>query len=444
VTRASVSCDTAITLSEWENRHPDNDPTLKGRSLDADDDTLEIVRKLRQKNRISIEELKTGLALRTSSYVGTITLGRVKITIHPKIGGQQLFHLLRYASGLRHLDTFALSTIPMEKFGFQDLLIMQLIAEVGDLLLHGLHRTYTATEQQLHTPRGRIDFHQIAHRGGITQAQLPCRYYPRLNDCLINRVLLAGLKLAIRSSEDLSLTSELRRLTARLQDNVSSIALNQHVLRRLSRESNRLVAAYRPSIAIITMLLNAQGISLQRETSIQRLPGFLFDMNRFFQALIARFLRENLTNVTVVEEYRLKRMMNYLPDRNPKRLPAPVLRPDFILKRRGEIVAILDAKYRDLWAIRVPPRYMLYQLGMYALSQPPGMSATILYPTMAAAACEQAIAINDPDLGQERATIILRPVNLDKLENLILSSEHDQPTQEKMEFAQELAFGILN
>jgi len=251
----------------------------------------------------------------------------------------------------------------------------------------------------------------------MTQAQLPCRYHPRLNDCLINRVLLAGLHLATHLAEDLDLTSELRRLTRRLQDEVSLITLNRFVLRRLERESNRLVAAYRPSIEIITMLLKSQGISLEQETSKQRLSGFLFDMNRFFQALLARFLKENLVNVTVVEEYRLKPMMCYLPDRNPRGFGAPILRPDFILKRRDNIIAILDAKYRDLWANKLPP-YMLYQLGMYALSQRAGMSATILYPPTYNEAREQAIAISDPVLGRQRATVILRPVNLDKLDVL--------------------------
>jgi hypothetical protein len=61
---------------------------------------------------------------------------------------------------------------------------------------------------------------------------------------------------------------------------------------------------------------------------------------------------------------------------------------------------------------------MLYQLGMYALSQRAGMSATILYPTTYNEAREQAIAISDPVLGRQRATVILRPVNLDKLDVL--------------------------
>ncbi len=72
------------------------------------------------------------------------------------------------------------------------------------------------------------------------------------------------------------------------------------------------------------------------------------------------------------------------------------------------------------------------------------MSATILYPTTSVDAREQAIAISDPVLGWRRATVILRPVNLEKLENLIHSTEYDQPTREKTKIAYELALSNQN
>jgi hypothetical protein len=48
------------------------------------------------------------------------------------------------------------------------------------------------------------------------------------------RDAIAGLHLATHLAEDLDLTSELRRLTRRLQDEVSLTTLNRFVLRRLS------------------------------------------------------------------------------------------------------------------------------------------------------------------------------------------------------------------
>ena len=107
-----------------------------------------------------------------------------------------LLRLLRYAYGLRNLDIFAGVEYASEDQAFQELLINQLVAEVNELIARGLQRRYVRTDHDLTSPRGRIDVQRIARQGGIAQSTLPCSYHPRLEDCLVNQVLLQGLHLA--------------------------------------------------------------------------------------------------------------------------------------------------------------------------------------------------------------------------------------------------------
>ena len=447
--QASQFAESPIVLKEHRRYNPEH-KQLKGRAVNADKNAQVTIKELDKANILSVQDLKAGLAIRTFSHVGTIKVGDIALTIRPKIDGDQLLNLMQYALRLRPLKEYRPKTaISTAHHGFLDLLIKELIDQVSELISRGLHRAYTLTESELPTPRGRIDFCRIARQGGITKARLPCKYYPRSSDCLINQVLLAGLRLATGITFDFTLFGHLQHVIAQLENDVSHIELNRHVLRKLGSKVNRLVSAYESSLRIIQILYERQGASLVGQPSV-RLRGFLFDMNIFFEALIERFLRENLTSAQVYYHDPMSQMLAYEPScKNDKRRPI-TLRPDFILRKKGKIVGILDTKYRDLDAKcdnskTKLPREMLYQLGMYALSQPAGMSATILYPTTCQKACEQVITIDSPfrrpAASGHTACIKLRPVDLNRLQEVIQRSRNGGRTPEKIQFANKLAFG---
>ena len=194
-----------------------------------------------------------------------------------------------------------------------------------------------------------------------------------------------------------------------------------------------------PGITLIELLVRSTGITLQDSNRQVKLPGLLFDMNHFFERLITRFLSEHLSEFEVYPQSRLMGLMSYDPEHNPRRRQAPTPRPDLVIKQGTHLIALLDAKYRDLWESALP-REMLYQLAVYALSQGRNGKAVILYPTTEDSPKPQIIAIQDPLVGEQKAQIILRPVNLSCLSSLLRETGR-AATHERVQYAKFLVLG---
>ena len=414
--------DVSVTLSEWQTLTPENTPHLRDVSLGDGSDYQSTLHLLHKSNKVSIRELRTGVEITARSHVGRIQLGKLEVTIQPKIESGCMLRLLRYAYGFRGLHLYSRAEQLTSKLGFADLLISQLLQEAQELISRGLRMSYVRQDERLASPRGRIDIGRLALEAGSATATLPCQHFPRLEDTLINQVLLGGLRLAANVASLLELRRDASRLASQMDEQVSPIKLESAVMSRLSDHQSRLTQAYDPAIEIIRLLMESQGITLDGKTMPTQLPGFLFDMNTFFQAFVSRFLNDYLPNYSVHDEHGLKGMMRYDSKHNPRRRQSPTPRPDFVVKHRDSVVAILDAKYRDLWE-RSLPRDILYQLVIYAMSHPGLRSSTIIYPTTSTRARPARVNVTDPVRGQHLGRVWLRPLNLGQLDQLLSSAK---------------------
>ena len=430
----------SITLSEWQTLGPETSPALTNRFLDSSLATRRTVERLQEGQLLELSELRRGLRVTTRSHVGRVKLGPLEITVLPKIRGLPLLNLVRYAFGFRRLNLISQTDHDVDQLGLEDLLVHQLNAEAQELFSRGLRRSYVSTTERLSSPRGRIDLNRLALDGGTITATLTCQHHPRVEDTLLNQTLLAGLKLASSVSSVVELRRDSLRLASLLEEQVSQRRLDAALLDRAERMMNRLTGAYASAISIIRLLADAQGIVLDGTNTSAPLPGFLFDMNSFFQALISRFLRENLSGYTVRDEHGLRGMMRYNLNFHRPKWRSPTPRPDYVVMQRGAVCSILDAKYRDLWE-KPLPREMLYQLVVYAISPRQRPQSSILYPTMNDQAREVRIDISDPLLGKPLGQVCLRPVLLQRIESLI-EGKTSESFHERVEYAHQLAFGV--
>ena len=87
----------SFDLFEWESKFPEPGSDLEGLNFGSDQFVRDLADTLCQTGRLEVIELSKGLSIKAFSYVGTVRLGNIKITVRPKITGAPLLNLLRYA-----------------------------------------------------------------------------------------------------------------------------------------------------------------------------------------------------------------------------------------------------------------------------------------------------------------------------------------------------------
>lgn len=381
-----------VTLTEWQRL------LMPGRWLEGDEARATAAR-LTEEGRLEVRELRAGLELVARSYVGDVELGGLRVRIVPKLEPDALRSLLAFAHGTGGGRG--------RGEGPAEALAVQLLEEAEALWARGLAWRAGVRREALTAPRGRIDLKALASRG-LVDASLPCEYAERDPDTALNQALRAGLELAARCAP--SVAGRARSLDVALGRRVRRRVLDNALLREARGQLHEGARLYEGVLALIEALgrgeVGAGGA----------LPsGFLFDMNRFFQAVVGRLLRGHLPGVELHEEWSLVGLLRYAPEANPSLRRDPTPRPDFAVFSGGKLQAILDAKYRDLWAEPLP-REMLYQLAMYALGH--GREAIIVYPSDDPYAREARVELRDPGGPWGFRSIVLRPLSLAELVRL--------------------------
>jgi 5-methylcytosine-specific restriction enzyme subunit McrC len=439
MTRTSLSNPDArqdlvvVRLNEWQTVGPKEQPALRGQVV-TEPITQELIASLH--GRLEIRPTFDGIKITSSSFVGRVDVGNLRILVQPKLDRTPLTSLLQYAYGLHKMGMVEHTVSDVAKDGILEMLVAMLVTEVERVLAAGVPSRYVRREESLASPRGALLINEIARRGGVREAQLPCRHYLRDANWHLNRVMKSGLELALRLTSTSSLRQKLWTLIKRM-DGIDPLAvLREAEVDRAVSELTRITTPYQPTLTLIRLLLNSQGFTFEQQQKASTLPGFLFDMNAFFQRLLSRFLRESLRGFRIVDEKKIRGVLEYASSANPQRLRAPSPRPDYALFYGERLLAYLDAKYRDIWRQRLPSKW-LYQLTIYAIASPTHLSV-LLYPSTDGTARDARIIVRDPliQLAENESSVVIRPVNLLRLAGLL--SRGAEASLERTDFAMEL------
>jgi 5-methylcytosine-specific restriction enzyme subunit McrC len=64
-------------------------------------------------------------------------------------------------------------------------------------------------------------------------------------------------------------------------------------IQKAERSLTTITEANSPALTLVRLINDMAGVQLEVEGTSNRISGFLFDMNRFFQRLLSRFVREH-------------------------------------------------------------------------------------------------------------------------------------------------------
>ena len=110
--RGDLVTTISLRLAEWQTVSPDPGSPTEGVSLGTDLTPCWTWPAASPRAGIlEVLELRDGLIVRSTSFVGRVRLGEIEITVVPKLPTNALLKLLRYAYGLRDLRLFPATPI---------------------------------------------------------------------------------------------------------------------------------------------------------------------------------------------------------------------------------------------------------------------------------------------------------------------------------------------
>jgi 5-methylcytosine-specific restriction enzyme subunit McrC len=326
-----------VELSEWADIH------LPGTSLTAADRHL--AEQLGSSRRLYVDELLSGVRIRSQSWVGLVRFDGFDVRIIPKLadGNARLIQILALTGGIKPgWQSGALRTLDAQHVpDLLDLLTILLARESERILAQGVLHDYIEREEALGVVRGRflVD-RQWRRRFGQFQ-QLECRFDEHDSDIDENRLLSFTFGMCRSGIRNRGVLRRVRRL----HEQFGSVCESDYIDPKEVRTRlvyHRLNSHYEDAHALCWLILRAMGVADLLASGSIRSNLFLIDMNLLFEQFVHKFLEFCVGGHYRVDYQTKTRSVLWDADRN--RAYSAVI-PDFhLVGKQGNLV--VDAKYK--------------------------------------------------------------------------------------------------
>ncbi|WP_027327426.1 McrC family protein [Helicobacter pametensis] len=304
--------------------------------------------------------LPSKIELTTSYYVGfyhtTIEGQQVSLTITPRFGEKIANYLYANALGV-HLAK-STTSISQDKFYNQWFLALLWIGALeGAITQAHIPKSYVREKKNLTYFRGRLDVgKQILHN--LTSPHKMYCQYPKLTyDTPINRTLCKVYKILKKTHSSLfspSIQGHFSMLNDfGVRDEISMQEIESIRYTPLNR-------AYQKVIELSKIIISQKGQSNTTLESKSKGQGFFLDMSEVWESYLYKKILSKLEGYEARDCNLDGGDRVFLGSDNVREM-----RPDFKLMRGDKLVAIMDAKYKNVDSIEKVSREDLYQMMSY-------------------------------------------------------------------------------
>jgi 5-methylcytosine-specific restriction enzyme subunit McrC len=353
----------------------------------SDRDTLDqLAEESEGSQRLTIDELVSGIRIRSSSWVGVVRFAQFELRVVPKLARDSLgvLKMLAFAGGISRAQFLKTRrTLAGDReASLLDLVCWILANHSNRLIDGGLLQSYVPKSDSLPALRGRLDLVRQAVRRYGQVAPLECDYEEFDTDIIENRILAAALNSARRVASDAYVQSQVSLSQSVLTEATDLSGFQLSVAER-QLEYDRRNAHYREAHYWALVLLRGLGVEDLFESGGGTSFVFLFDMNAIFEDFVSRLVEDAFasTDIRVHRQYRDSAVViNEATNRS-----YAAIRPDLLLEEQSDPRrrVPVDAKYKLYDERKLDPSDV-YQTFFYGHTYGrPGQPvfAAILYPS---------------------------------------------------------------